>query len=78
MIYQDNPDFKDSSALDFRMVPDAKALKDLRGFQPIPLDRIGQRLDEYNTSLPSAADLGRSGASDVSDGGLGQDSLDRR
>jgi hypothetical protein len=78
MIYQDDPGFKDSGALDFRLAPDARLLKDLPGFEAIPVDRIGLRTDEFRKTLPSAVELGRSGASSVSSGGLGYDILDRK
>jgi hypothetical protein len=52
-------------------------LKDLPGFEAIPVERIGLRTDEYRKTLPTAAELGRSGASAVADGGLGYDIQDR-
>ena len=75
--YQENPGFKDPASLDFRLAPDAKLLKDLPGFEAIPVERIGLRTDEYRKTLPTAAELGRSGASAVADGGLGYDIQDR-
>ena len=78
MVYQDRPGFRDSSALDFRLAPDAKLLKDLPGFQAIPVERIGLHTDEYRQSLPTAVELGRSGGSAAADGGLGYDIQDRK
>lgn len=78
MAYEGHPGFKDSSALDFRLAPDAKLLKDLPGFEAIPVERIGLRTDEYRKSLPTAAELGRLGDPVAADGGLGYDILDRK
>jgi hypothetical protein len=78
IAYQDQPGFKDADALDFRMAPDAKLLKDLPAFQQIPVEKIGLRLDEYRKTLPSSAELNRAGSSPVTNGGLGYDILDRR
>jgi hypothetical protein len=52
VAYDANPGFVDPVHLDFRLKPDAKLLKDLPGFKPIPVERIGLFADEYRTTLP--------------------------
>ncbi len=78
IAYQEQPGFKDVAALDFRLAPDVKLLKDLPGFETIPVERIGLRTDEYRKTLPTATELGRSSGSPDSGGGLGYDILDRK
>ncbi len=77
IAYQGQPVFKDAAALDFRLAPDAKLLKDLPGFEEIPVDRIGLRTDEYRRTIPTALVFARSREAVGSDGGLGYDILDR-
>jgi hypothetical protein len=78
IAYQEHPGFKDAASLDFRLTPDAKLLKDLPGFEAIPVDRIGLHTDEYRKVLPNTAKPTQSGASVVPSGGLGYDILDRQ
>ena len=37
---------------DFTLKPDARLLKEMPGFKPIPFDKIGLYKDEYRTALP--------------------------
>ncbi len=77
-IYQDDPGFINPLELDFRLRKDARLLMDLPEFRKIPFEKIGLHPDEYRRTLPTAAELGRSGAPSVSSGGLGYDILDRK
>ena len=73
----DNPGFIDPAALDFRINPLSPLTKELPGFQPIPVEKIGLYVDDYRCSLPQEKDLDRSGKHHPQDGGLGYDILDR-
>jgi hypothetical protein len=73
----DNPGFIDPAALDFRINPMSPLTKELPGFQPIPVEKIGLYVDDYRRSLPQEKDLDRSGKHHPMDGGLGYDILDR-
>lgn len=77
-VYLQDPGFIHAAARDFRLSPNAKLLKDLPGFQSIPVDKIGLHTDEYRKTMPSAEQLGRSGGMQVTDGGLGYDIMDRK
>ena len=77
-IYQEDPGFTNPVALDFSLRKDALLLKDLPAFSKIPFGEIGLHLDEYRRTMPTAAELGRSGGSSISNGGLGYDILDRK
>jgi hypothetical protein len=46
----DDPGFVDPEKMDFRLKPEAAPLQ--QGFQNIPGDQIGLRLDEYRKVLP--------------------------
>ncbi len=48
----DDPGFVDAAHDDFRFKPDAVGLKQLPGFTPVPVEKIGLRRDEYRTTLP--------------------------
>jgi autotransporter-associated beta strand protein len=76
--FEEDPGFANLLALDFRLAPEAKLLKALPEFQSIPVERIGLRMDEYRKTLPTPADLGRSGETSTPSGGLGYDILDRK
>jgi hypothetical protein len=54
-----DPGFADAAALDFRLRPDAAALKELPGFQAIPFEKIGLVVDEDRRTLPTARELDR-------------------
>jgi hypothetical protein len=57
--YQENPGFADIARLDFGLKPDAQLLRDVPGFQPIPVTQIGLYADEYRKSLPSDEEIDR-------------------
>jgi hypothetical protein len=46
-----DPSFVDEKAGDFQLRDDSFALK--MGFERIPLDKIGLRVDEFRPSLPA-------------------------
>ena len=60
--YDGDPGFVNFAKKDFRLKPDAKVFKDLPGFQPIPLDKIGLFTDEYRQQLPTDKEAGRVGS----------------
>ena len=45
--------FADLSTPDFTLQPDARLLKEIPPFEPIPFDRIGLFKDEYRAELPA-------------------------
>ncbi len=47
----DDPGFVAPAAMDFRLKPDAAPLRE--GFQDIPCDQIGLRVDEYRQTVPA-------------------------
>ncbi len=72
-----NPGFADPAALDFRIQSGSQLSRELSGFQPIPLEKIGLYVDEYRRTLPTEEELDRAGKRHPQDGGLGYDILDR-
>ena len=72
-----NPGFADMENLDFRLAPDSRLLKELPGFMPIPVERIGLYIDAYRKRLPTEEELDRVGVHHPQNGGLGYDILDR-
>lgn len=76
--YQEDPGFRNSVALDFRLMPDSKLLKDLPGFRSIPFEQIGLQTDEYRRTLPGPAERGLTETRPVAGGGLGYDIMDRK
>jgi len=78
MVYTDDPGFVNAAALDFRLKPDAQLLRDLPGFEPIPVEKIGLYVDEYRKTLPDPAELDREGKQHPPSPGLGYDILDRQ
>ncbi|MEC5126642.1 right-handed parallel beta-helix repeat-containing protein [Verrucomicrobiales bacterium BCK34] len=44
--------FIDAEKLNFQLKPDARLLKEIPGFEPVPFDKIGLFVDEYRTALP--------------------------
>lgn len=71
--------FGDLDRHNFQLRPDAKILRDLPGFTPIPFEKIGLYRDEYRPTLPTDEETGRfapvAAAGDV---GLHYDILDRK
>lgn len=55
----DEAGFADAAHYDFRLNPDAKLLRDLPAFQPIPIKKIGLYLDEYRRALPADEEIDR-------------------
>lgn len=55
----DEAGFSDAAHYDFRLKPDAKLLRDLPAFQPIPIEKIGLYLDEYRRALPGDDQIDR-------------------
>jgi hypothetical protein len=45
--------FKNRSAGDFALQPNARLLRELPSFKPIPVERIGVQIDEYRRRLPA-------------------------
>ncbi|MEX1049825.1 MAG: right-handed parallel beta-helix repeat-containing protein [Akkermansiaceae bacterium] len=76
---REDPGFNERALQDFGLRKDAMLLKDLPGFEQIPVGRIGLRLDKYRTTLPSRAAIEGLGNKDQDGGrGLGYDILDRK
>jgi len=59
MTYTSNPGFVDMAKMDFKLVPNARLLKDLPSFKPIPVDKIGLYIDEYRKKLPTDKEIDR-------------------
>jgi hypothetical protein len=76
-VYDSDPGFVDSAHFDFRLNPDARIIKDLPGFKPIPVEKIGLYVDEYRRSLPSREEIDRAGKH-TGESGLGYEILDRK
>lgn len=64
MGYGTDPGFVNLAKRDFRLKTDAPLFKDLPGFQPIPVEKIGLFVDEYRKRLPTDAEAGRVRASE--------------
>lgn len=77
-VYDTDPGFVNAAGFDFRLKPDAQLLKDLPGFERIPVRNIGLYRDEYRRKLPDPAELDRAGKTHPPSPGLGFDILDRR
>lgn len=77
VAYREDPGFINAALREFGLRKDAKLLKDLPGFETIPVDRIGLRKDEYRKTVPSAEELELLRKPTVTSGGLGYDILDR-
>lgn len=60
VIREGNPGFVDVEAEDFRLAADSPAWG--LGFEPIPLEQIGLRIDEYRKTLPPRAPAIRPGS----------------
>lgn len=59
MAYASDPGFVNMAKFDFRLKPDSKIFKDLPGFQPIPVEKMGLFLDEYRKKLPTNDEIKR-------------------
>jgi hypothetical protein len=59
LSYATDPGFVDMAHGDYRLRPDSRIFRDLPGFQPIPFDQIGLKVDEYRQKLPTDAEAGR-------------------
>jgi hypothetical protein len=75
--YDENPGFKDIGTLDFKLKPDAQLLKDLPGFERIPVEKIGLFVDEYRKQLPDPRGNRRLEFTKGENPGLRYDILDR-
>ena len=49
----DYSQFVDAKNWNFNLKPDSKVYKEMRGFKPIPFDKIGLYTDSYRKTLPS-------------------------
>jgi hypothetical protein len=49
---RDDPGFANAAKLDFALLPDSPAFKQIPGFTPIPFAKIGPYVDEYRLRLP--------------------------
>jgi hypothetical protein len=77
LVAAGDPGFVNRVLRDFRLRPDASLLKDLPGFEAIPVEKIGLQTDEYRPSLPSEEELDRACEHTTLGEGLGYDILDR-
>jgi hypothetical protein len=59
MVYSSDPGFVDAAHLNYHLKPDSLIRKDLPGFQPIPLEKIGLFVDEYRKRLPTDDEIDR-------------------
>lgn len=74
--YPNDPGFVDMEKYDFRLKPDAQLKKDLPGFEPIPVEKIGLFVDEYRKKLPTSEEIDRFNTRTQSED-LGYEILDR-
>jgi hypothetical protein len=77
MAYDADPGFVDIARHDFRLKPDSAIFKDLPGFKPIPVEKIGLFIDEYRKKLPTDDEIDRF-SQRTHDVGLGYEILDRK
>jgi hypothetical protein len=77
VAYSEDPGFVDLAHLDFRLRPGSRLLRDLPGFQPIPVEQIGLYLDEYRRRLPAAEEIDRFNLH-TKRSNLGYDIMDRK
>jgi hypothetical protein len=54
-----DPGFVNAAARHYGLRPDAEVFRQIPGFQPIPFERIGLKLDTYRRRLPTDAEAGR-------------------
>lgn len=59
LAYDTDPGFVNLKKFDFRLKPDSRIFKDLPGFKPIPVEKIGLYKDEYRKKLPTDDELKR-------------------
>jgi hypothetical protein len=76
-VYEENPGFQDIGKLDFSLKPQARLLKDLPGFERIPVEKIGLFLDEYRKQFPDSHATRRVDFQKGEHPGLKYDILDR-
>lgn len=76
VTYTEDPGFVNLAKRDFRLRPDSRIFRDLPGFKPIPVDKIGLFVDEYRRRLPSDVEAGRVRSKTVEEA-LGIDIEDR-
>lgn len=76
-VYETDPGFENSARLDFRLKKDSQVLKDLPGFERIPVEKIGLFTDEYRRRLPDDAEIRRHEPLTDEHDGLKYDILDR-
>lgn len=77
ITYDTDPGFVNMNKFDFRLKPDSRVFKDLPGFQPLPIDKMGLFVDEYRKKLPSDQEVNRF-VNLKSKQGIGTDILDRQ
>ena len=52
LVTRDDPGFVNYAAMDFRLKPDSVVFAKVPGFEAIPFEKIGLRIDEYRKALP--------------------------
>jgi hypothetical protein len=77
LTYDTDPGFVNMNQFDFRLKPDSRVFKDLPGFQPLPIDKMGLFVDEYRKKLPADKEVNRF-VNLKSKQGIGTDILDRQ
>jgi len=55
LVTKDDPGFVSMAEMNFALKPDSEVAKKIPGFEPIPFDTIGLRLDEHRAALPARA-----------------------
>jgi hypothetical protein len=75
--YDTDPGFVDLARHDFHLKPGTRILRDLPGFQSIPVEQIGLYRDEYRIELPTDDEIDRFNRG-RRDTGLHYDILDRK
>ena len=59
LSYNAEPGFVNMKNYDFRLLPDSRVFKDLPGFVPLPVEKMGLFIDEYRKKLPTNQEVNR-------------------
>ena len=59
LVLKDDPGFEDPAHGNFGLKSDSVVYKEIKGFQPIPFEKIGLQKDEYRRALPTEAEMNR-------------------
>ncbi|MFP5042952.1 right-handed parallel beta-helix repeat-containing protein [Parasediminibacterium sp. JCM 36343] len=77
ITYKEDPGFVDLKNFIFKLRADSKVFKDLPGFVPLPIDKMGLFIDQYRKKLPTDAEIKRFDALPKKENKNGTEILDR-